>query len=106
MAIVSQNQSGLRRDELLAGTLRGPLRVCLRKLILRVARPLVPLRLFGLENVPLEGPLLVVSNHVSNADPILLELVSPRPLFFMGKKELFRNPFFRWVLHRFGGFPV
>jgi 1-acyl-sn-glycerol-3-phosphate acyltransferase len=24
----------------------------------------------------------------------------------MGKAELFDNPFFRWILHRFGGFPV
>jgi 1-acyl-sn-glycerol-3-phosphate acyltransferase len=71
-----------------------------------VVGPLLPLRVTGLEHVPLEGPLLVVSNHVSNADPIVLELVSPRPLFFMGKQELFRNPFFHWILDRFGGFPV
>jgi 1-acyl-sn-glycerol-3-phosphate acyltransferase len=48
----------------------------------------------------------VTSNHLSNADPIILEVVFPRPLFFMGKAELFRNPFFRWVLEKFGGFPV
>jgi 1-acyl-sn-glycerol-3-phosphate acyltransferase len=106
MAVVSQNQVGFRREELLAGTLHGPLRVWLRRLLLGAGQPLIPLQLFGLDNMPSEGPLLVVSNHVSNADPIILELVSPRPLFFMGKKELFRNPFFRWVLHRFGGFPV
>jgi 1-acyl-sn-glycerol-3-phosphate acyltransferase len=55
---------------------------------------------------PADGPLLVVSNHLSNADPILLEAAFPRPLFFMGKAELFANPIFRWILHRFGGFPV
>jgi 1-acyl-sn-glycerol-3-phosphate acyltransferase len=56
--------------------------------------------------VPLEGPLLVVSNHLSNADPPLLSITFPRPLFLMGKSELFRNPAFGWLLRRVGGFPV
>jgi 1-acyl-sn-glycerol-3-phosphate acyltransferase len=94
------------RKALLAGTLHGAPREILRKLLLAVVGPLLPLRIAGLEHVPVEGPLLVVSNHVSNADPVFLELVSPRPLFFMGKEELFHNPFFHWVLDRFGGFPV
>jgi len=54
----------------------------------------------------MSGPLLGVSNHLSNADPILLDLAFPRPLFFMGKSELFRNPLFRRLLLLFGGFPV
>jgi 1-acyl-sn-glycerol-3-phosphate acyltransferase len=71
-----------------------------------VLGPLLSLRLIGVENVPCDGPLLVASNHLSNADPIILEAAFPRPLFFLGKVELFRNPFFRWVLRRFGGIPV
>jgi 1-acyl-sn-glycerol-3-phosphate acyltransferase len=91
---------------LLDGTLHGPLRGAARTAALAILRPLLPLRLIGEERIPRQGPLLVVSNHLSNADPLLLEVAFPRPLFFMGKVELFRNPFFRWVLHRFGGFPV
>jgi len=78
----------------------------LRSLVLTLFGPLISLRLIGVENVPAEGPLLVASNHLSNADPIILEAAFPRPLFFVGKSELFRNPFFRWVLLRFGGIPV
>jgi 1-acyl-sn-glycerol-3-phosphate acyltransferase len=66
----------------------------------------MPLRLIGEELIPADGPLLVAANHLSNADPIILEMAFPRPLFFMGKVELFRNPLFRWILQRFGGFPV
>lgn len=106
MAFVNASPASPSREELLAGTLHGAPRNWLRRALLRVVRPLLPLRVTGLEHVPLDGPLLVVSNHVSNADPILLELVSPRPLFFMGKQELFRNPIFHWILDRFGGFPV
>jgi 1-acyl-sn-glycerol-3-phosphate acyltransferase len=93
-------------DDLLTGTLHGRPRAILREIVLAVLRPVLSLRLVGAENVPSEGPLLVASNHLSNADPIILEAAFPRPLFFLGKAELFRNPFFRWVLRRFGGIPL
>ncbi len=91
---------------LLAGTLHGRPRSILRAIALAVLRPLLSLRLIGVESVPQDGPLLVASNHLSNADPIILEAAFPRPLFFLGKAELFHNPFFRWVLRRFGGIPL
>jgi 1-acyl-sn-glycerol-3-phosphate acyltransferase len=97
------------RDEtgnLLAGTLHGEPRRLLRRAVLLLVRPLLPLRIIGERNVPLDGPLLVVSNHLSNADPPLLELAFPRPIFFMGKSELFRIPPLAWVMRRFGAFPV
>jgi 1-acyl-sn-glycerol-3-phosphate acyltransferase len=93
-------------SDLLAGTLHGRQRAILRAIALAVLRPLLSLRLIGVEAVPQDGPLLVASNHLSNADPIILEAAFPRPLFFLGKAELFRNPIFRWVLRRFGGIPV
>ncbi len=95
-----------RERDLLAGTLHGAPRVALRTIALAILRPLLRMRIVGEASVPAEGPLLVVSNHLSNADPILLEAAFPRALFFMGKSELFANPLFRWILHRFGGFPV
>ncbi|MBA2596386.1 MAG: 1-acyl-sn-glycerol-3-phosphate acyltransferase [Chloroflexia bacterium] len=90
----------------LSGTLHGNARRLVRMAMLAMLRPLLSLRLIGLDLIPIEGPLLVVSNHLSNADPIILEFAFPRPLFFMGKVELFANPIFRWFLLRFGGFPV
>jgi 1-acyl-sn-glycerol-3-phosphate acyltransferase len=60
----------------------------------------------GLENIPVEGGLLLVSNHLSNADPPLLSVTLKRSAIFMAKKELFRNPFTGYFLHGFGAFPV
>lgn len=97
---------GAATSNLLTGTLHGRPRSILRAVVLAVLQPLLRLRLIGVENVPDVGPLLVASNHLSNADPIILEAAFPRPLFFLGKSELFRNPVFRWILRRFGGIPV
>ena len=59
----------------------------------------------GRENVPRNGPLIVVANHLSMIDPPLLSASIPRRIFFMTKEELFSSwggVFVRW----FGAFPV
>jgi 1-acyl-sn-glycerol-3-phosphate acyltransferase len=71
-----------------------------------IVRPLIGLEVHGIEHVPPEGPVIVVCNHLSNADPPLISIVFPRPLFFMGKSELFRNPLLGALVRLFGGFPV
>jgi 1-acyl-sn-glycerol-3-phosphate acyltransferase len=60
----------------------------------------------GKENVPKEGPILVVSNHINNIDPPLLAVSVPRKLIFMAKEELFRSRISRYFVERFGAFPV
>lgn len=44
----------------------------------------------GKQNVPRKGPFIVVSNHLSMADPPLLSASIPRHIVFMAKEELFR----------------
>jgi 1-acyl-sn-glycerol-3-phosphate acyltransferase len=60
----------------------------------------------GKENVPDKGPLLVVSNHLNNADPPLLAVSIHRKTVYMAKQELFKNPIIRYFISGFGGFPV
>jgi 1-acyl-sn-glycerol-3-phosphate acyltransferase len=60
----------------------------------------------GAEHIPPYGPLLHVSNHLHNTDPILHYYAFPRPLHFMGKKELFKFPVIRHIAELSGGFPV
>jgi 1-acyl-sn-glycerol-3-phosphate acyltransferase len=55
----------------------------------------------GKENVPPYGPVILVSNHLSSTDPPLLVASIPRPLFFVGKKELFANPLSRFIMRGF-----
>ncbi len=49
----------------------------------------------GRENVPHEGSLLVVSNHMNNADPPLVAVCIPRKTVFMAKEELFKSSIIR-----------
>jgi len=63
----------------------------------------------GRENVPPMGPLIVVSNHMSNMDPPLLGVSLPRRTWFLAKDSMFRGRAGRlkaWFLTSYGGFPL
>ena len=63
-------------------------------------------RVDGLEYFPLDGPVIVAANHVTNFDVFPMQLSLPRPIFYMGKAELFRNPLTDMVFRNLGAFPV
>ncbi len=63
-------------------------------------------RIRGKENIPSQGPLLVVANHLNLADPPLLAVSLSRKVIFMAKKELFRSKFSSYFVRSFGAFPV
>jgi acyl carrier protein len=56
----------------------------------------------GVDLFPMEGQFLLVSNHMSYVDGILLSAVLPRRCVFVAKAELKRNPALRIALQRLG----
>lgn len=78
------------------------LRPVARLLILLVCR--VSVR--GSEHVPVTGPLLLVSNHLSWFDPILVAGLLPRRTWFFAKKEIFSWPIVGWLVRCTGQIPV
>src|ERR1700677_183977 len=52
------------------------------------------MRVKGSHNVPQSGPVLVISNHQSFLDPMVVGVPLQRHLVFLARKSLFHNPLF------------
>lgn len=63
-------------------------------------------RIYGAEHVPKKGGFLVVSNHASNFDPVILSCCMGRPVSYMAKEELFRIPILKTAIEIYGSYPV
>jgi 1-acyl-sn-glycerol-3-phosphate acyltransferase len=63
-------------------------------------------RIYGAENVPKDGPLVVVSNHASDFDPPIVSCSLRRPVAFMAKEELFKIPVLKQGIELYGAYPV
>src|SRR5690348_8750412 len=64
------------------------------------------MRVYGAENVPKTGPLIIACNHVSYFDPPVLGTTSPRRISYMAKEELFRIPVLGAAIRAVGAYPV
>jgi len=60
----------------------------------------------GLEHLPRRGPAIVICNHVSYMDPILLGSAAPRPVHFIVLKRMFDLLLLRWFYWGMGTVPV
>ncbi|MHB8733249.1 MAG: lysophospholipid acyltransferase family protein [bacterium] len=63
-------------------------------------------RVDGRAHEPADGPVIVVSNHLSDLDPLVVGSALRRPVTFMAKHELFQVPGVRWWVTKCGAFPV
>ncbi|MDK2820244.1 MAG: 1-acyl-sn-glycerol-3-phosphate acyltransferase [Clostridia bacterium] len=60
----------------------------------------------GQENVPLEGPVIIISNHISLLDPVAIGVALPRVINYMAKEELFHIPILKSIIKGLKAFPV
>jgi 1-acyl-sn-glycerol-3-phosphate acyltransferase len=67
---------------------------------------LFDLKVYGLENVPKRGGVLLVANHQSYLDPLLIGVRVSRPLSYVCKSELFSNRHFGRFLTFLNAFPL
>ena len=62
----------------------------------------VKIKTEGLENVPMDRPVIYASNHESSFDIPVFFCVFPVPLFFLAKAELKKIPMFGWYVNAVG----
>lgn len=60
----------------------------------------------GIENIPMEGGVIIAANHASFADPPSIGVTVPRELTFFAKKELFRIPLLSQFMTLANSIPV
>ncbi|MCI4568336.1 MFS transporter [Lysobacter sp. CFH 32150] len=72
-----------------------------------LVRSLYRLRLHGIErHVPDEGPALLVCNHVSYMDALILSASIPRPVRFVMYYKIFNIPVLSWIFRTAKAIPI
>lgn len=78
----------------------------LRPLVWLAARAYFKVRFEGVHHIPLQGPLIIAPNHVTYADPPLVSIPVPRPIYYMAWRRLFDVPVLGWLIRLARAFPV
>ena len=63
-------------------------------------------KISGDEHIPTQGPALLVCNHVSFVDAVLLMAASPRPIRFLMDHRIFRIPVLGWLFRLAKAIPI
>ena len=86
--------------------MRTPVLSVVRPLVRVCARGYFGIRFEGTQHIPTAGPLLIVANHVTYADPVLVTIPVRRPVHYMAWDALFDIPGLAWLIRRLRAFPV
>jgi 1-acyl-sn-glycerol-3-phosphate acyltransferase len=71
-----------------------------------LVRTFAPLRQYGVERIPLHGPLVLCFNHFSWLDPWAIGSVTPRTIYYVAKEEAHANRFIGPFIRIFGTISV
>ncbi|ATQ75983.1 glycerol acyltransferase [Massilia violaceinigra] len=58
------------------------------------------------DRIPEEGPAVLVCNHVSYVDAIVIGAASPRPIRFVMDHKIFKMPFMGWLFRTARAIPI
>ncbi|MDR5750331.1 MULTISPECIES: MFS transporter [unclassified Caballeronia] len=64
------------------------------------------IRLVDAERIPEQGAAVLVCNHVSFVDAIVIMSESPRPIRFVMDHRIFRSPFVGWLFRHVKAIPI
>jgi 1-acyl-sn-glycerol-3-phosphate acyltransferase len=78
----------------------------IRLVMLLLTRVMYRLRVRGAEHLPADGAAILVCNHVSFVDAIILGVISPRPMVFLMDHRIFQNPWLGWFFRLCKAIPI
>lgn len=78
----------------------------LRFLISRLVASRYRLEVVGLRNMPAQGGVLMLGNHISWLDWAMVQMASPRPVHFVMERSIYERWYLRWFLDLFGVIPI
>jgi 1-acyl-sn-glycerol-3-phosphate acyltransferase len=71
-----------------------------------LVRTFAPLRAYGRERIPANGPIVFCFNHFSWLDPWAIGSVIPRTVYYVAKQEAHDNPLIGPFIRIFGTTPI
>lgn len=77
-----------------------------QRIVRLVFRVVFGLRISGREHLRSRENFIFASNHLSNGDPLVVGCALDREIWFLAKKELFRNPLFARLISAYHAIPV
>ncbi len=73
------------------------------KILIRV---IYPCEFIGFENIPKEGPCIVIANHVSYMDGLILNCAADRQLRFIIDEDIYNKPFVHYFMKLDRAIPI
>ncbi|WP_295538325.1 acyl-[ACP]--phospholipid O-acyltransferase [uncultured Thiohalocapsa sp.] len=64
------------------------------------------LQVIGLDNMPAQGGVLMLGNHISWIDWAMVQMASPRPVRFVMERVIYERWWLKWFLDFFGVVPI
>jgi 1-acyl-sn-glycerol-3-phosphate acyltransferase len=78
----------------------------IRLVMLVVTRFVYRLRVRGEDHLPTDGPGVLVCNHVSFVDAVVLGVISPRPMVFLMDHRIFKTAALGWFFRLCKAIPI
>jgi 1-acyl-sn-glycerol-3-phosphate acyltransferase len=77
-----------------------------RLVMLFVTRIVYRLKVRGEDHLPTDGAAILVCNHVSFVDAVILGVISPRPMIFLMDHRIFKTPGIGWFFRAVKAIPI
>jgi Acyl-CoA synthetases (AMP-forming)/AMP-acid ligases II len=81
-----------------------------QSLVRYIARVIIARRykveVLGFENIPEQGAVLMLGNHISWIDWAIIQIACPRPVRFVMHRDIYERWYWKWLLDLFGVVPI